>query len=80
MISASEVGDYVYCRRCWYVRVRGLLPRTVTQKMRYGAAQHTHLAGELERSEWAWRLLIVVIALAVIVCLILLLILGVIGR
>ena len=33
-ISASEGGDYVYCRRCWYVRVRGILPKRVTAAMR----------------------------------------------
>ena len=72
-ISASEVGDYVYCRRCWCFRLRGLLPpKGLTDAMLRGAAQHTHLAGELEHHATMRTILLMVIVLAAVICLALL--------
>ena len=77
-ISASEIADYVYCRRCWYFRLRGLLPpKGETPAMLKGVAQHTHLAGELEHHATIRTILLMVIVLATVICLALL-VLGVI--
>ena len=68
-ISASEVGDYVYCRRCWYFRLRGLLPpKGETPAMLRGTAQHTHLSGELEHHATIRTILLMVIVLAAVIC------------
>lgn len=81
MISASEIGDYVYCRRCWYFRLRGILPRIVTDQMISGAQEHSRLSSQIEGTETGRRLLIVIIVLAaVLLCLVLILILGVIAH
>jgi CRISPR/Cas system-associated exonuclease Cas4 (RecB family) len=77
-ISASEVADYVYCRRCWYLRLRGLLPpKGLTEAMLKGTAQHTHLAGELEHHATIHTILLMVIVLAAVICFVVL-VLGVI--
>jgi hypothetical protein len=68
-ISASEVADYVFCRRCWWFRLRRLLPaRGVTDAMLRGAAHHTHLADTLEHHTQARTILWAVIALAAVIC------------
>jgi hypothetical protein len=68
-ISASDVADYVYCRRCWYGRLRGLLPaRDVTEAMLRGSSQHTHLSSDLTRHAMLRTILLVVIALAALIC------------
>lgn len=40
-VSASEIGEYVYCKRAWYLRSRGLLE--TTDIMREGTKQHMAL-------------------------------------
>jgi hypothetical protein len=68
-ISASEVGDYAYCCRCWYFRLQGLLPpKGETPAMLRGAAQHTHLASELEHHATIRTILLMVIVLAAVIC------------
>ena len=68
-ISASEVADYVYCRRCWYFRLRGLLaPKGLTEAMLKGSAQHTHLAGQLNHHAASRTILLMVIVLAGLIC------------
>jgi hypothetical protein len=66
-ISASEIADYVYCRRCWFFRLRGLLPaKAVTAAMLRGSAQHTHLADQLAHHRRSRTILLVIIVAAVI--------------
>lgn len=40
-ITASEIGDYVYCKRAWWLRFQGLAP--VTDEMKAGSIKHTNL-------------------------------------
>ena len=28
VVSASEIGEYVYCKRAWWLRINGKLPQT----------------------------------------------------
>lgn len=60
IISASEIGEYVYCKRAWWLRYRGLLSET--EKMREGTRQHEMLSDALERNHkrmlLAWSLVI----------------------
>jgi CRISPR/Cas system-associated exonuclease Cas4 (RecB family) len=68
-ISASEVADFVYCRSCWYFRLRGLLPaKETTEAMLQGAAQHTHLSTALERHATTRVILLVMVAVAAVIC------------
>ncbi|MBP9719631.1 MAG: hypothetical protein KBD46_04100 [Candidatus Levybacteria bacterium] len=41
-ITASELGDYVYCKRAWWLRLQGLL--SSNQAMKYGQIKHTQLS------------------------------------
>jgi hypothetical protein len=68
-ISASDVADYVYCTRCWYRRLRGLLPaKGMTDAMIQGAVHHTHLADTLDHHTQARTILWAVIVLAAVIC------------
>lgn len=46
-ISASEIGDYIYCKRGWYLRQNGLLEQT--DLMRQGISQHNAQFLSVER-------------------------------
>jgi CRISPR/Cas system-associated exonuclease Cas4 (RecB family) len=41
-VTASEIGEYVYCQRAWWLRVQGLLSQN--QAMRDGVIKHTRLS------------------------------------
>lgn len=40
-VTASEIGEYVYCKRAWWLRFQGLA--TVTDEMKAGSIKHTNL-------------------------------------
>lgn len=58
-ISASEIGEYVFCKRAWWLRQRER--HTESEKMREGTRGHERLVAALERIGWltvvAWTLL-----------------------
>lgn len=41
-VTASEIGDYVYCRRSWWLKFHGLAA-TDTPAMTEGTQRHTRL-------------------------------------
>ncbi len=45
-VTASEIGDFVYCKRAWWLRFNNLLPAH-TEQMIKGASAHNALAQEL---------------------------------
>jgi hypothetical protein len=66
-VRASEIADYVYCRRAWWLRrVRGVEPGNLDQ-LKAGAQHHVHHGRIVQRSAWATRLAYVVLFLAVAV-------------
>ncbi len=46
-ISASEIGDYIYCKRGWWLRIQGKLP--TTEAMQAGTLAHDSLLARLVR-------------------------------
>ncbi len=55
-ISASEVGDFVYCKRGWWLRIQGLLPTTM--RMQQGTEDHDTLFQQLLRIKLFQQVLI----------------------
>ena len=66
-VRASEIADYVYCRRAWWLRrARGIEPLNQAQ-LRAGTQHHVRHGQLVQRSVWAMRLAYVVLFLAVAV-------------
>jgi len=66
-IRANEIGEYVYCRRAWWLkRVRGVASTHVTE-MQAGTAYHQRHGRLVERSVWARRLAYTLLFFAVAV-------------
>lgn len=64
-IRASEIGDYVFCRRAWWLkRVRGVAPQNVRQ-LEAGTAHHQQHGRLVQRSIWAKRAAYAVLFVAV---------------
>jgi hypothetical protein len=64
-IRASEIGEYVYCRRSWWLRrVRAVASTNVAQ-MRAGTQHHQRHGRLVERSIWLRRLAYVALFCAV---------------
>ncbi len=55
-IRASEIGNYVYCRRAWWLRrVKGYMPENV-RELAVGQQYHQAHGRSLQQSFWARRL------------------------
>lgn len=66
-IRASEIGEYVYCRRSWWLRrVRSVASINTTQ-MRAGTQHHVQHGRLVEKSIWLRRLAYVALFCAVAV-------------
>ncbi len=66
-IRASEIGEYVYCRRSWWLRrVRGVASVRVAQ-MQAGTRHHERHGRLVQRSSWLQRVAYVVLFVAVAV-------------
>ena len=64
-IRASEIGDYVYCRRAWWLRrVRGAASANATQ-MQAGTRHHEQHGRLVRRSIWAQRVAYVALFCAI---------------
>lgn len=49
-ITASEIGDFVYCKRGWWLRLNKMLPNS-SPVMDAGTKAHETLASELENNQ-----------------------------
>jgi hypothetical protein len=64
-IRASEIGQYAYCRRAWWLRrVGGVKPQNVHQLQR-GAHFHRQHGRKVEGAIWSRRLALAIIFVAV---------------
>lgn len=70
-ISASEIGDYVYCKRGWWLRQRGLLATTFA--MQDGTQKHENIFLQIIRIKliqnillWGGIVLLVLLILALL--------------
>lgn len=60
-ITASEIGEYVYCPRGWWLRVKGNIEET--PQMLKGVVSHESL---LKRIDWTPRLKLIALLLIAI--------------
>lgn len=51
-VTASEIGDYVFCKRGWWLRFNGLLGDT--EAMTQGIEQHEKIASNVQNT-WQMR-------------------------
>jgi hypothetical protein len=66
-IRASEIADYVYCRRAWWLRrMRGAASANVAQ-LQAGTRHHEQHGRLVRRSVWTLRLAYVALFCAVAV-------------
>lgn len=66
-IRASEIAEYVYCRRAWWLRhVRHIAPAN-TRQLQAGTRHHEQHGRLVRRSIWATRLAYLAIFSAVAV-------------
>lgn len=64
-IRASEVSDYLYCNRAWWLkRARGMRPRE-TQALRRGTRYHQQHGRTVRRASWLRGVAYVLVFLAI---------------
>ena len=64
ILRASEIGEYIFCRRAWWLhRVRGIESANRAQ-MHAGAAQHTEHGRAVQRADSLHRAAIILFAMA----------------
>lgn len=75
-ISASEIGDFVYCKRGWWLRLNNMLPNS-SPVMDAGTKAHETLASELENNQRniTIALSIIGVGIVLVICIILLVVL-----
>ena len=66
-IRASEIGEYVYCRRAWWLRRTRGVPAGNVEQLEAGTRHHQRHGHLVQRSIWIQRLAYVAIFCAVAV-------------
>lgn len=64
-IRASEIGEYAYCRRAWWLRRVRAAPSVNVAAMRAGTEHHRQHGRLVEQSVWLRRLAYAVLFVAV---------------
>lgn len=64
-IRASEIGEYAYCRRAWWLRRVRAAPSVNVARMRAGTEHHQQHGRLVEQSVWLRRLAYAVLFVAV---------------
>jgi CRISPR/Cas system-associated exonuclease Cas4 (RecB family) len=69
IIRVSEIAEYVYCRRAWWLRRVGGFASTHMREMAAGARYHRRHGSTVHRANWGQRLalLFVFISIAIFV-------------
>ncbi len=66
VLRASEIGEYVFCHRAWWLhRVQGLESKNVAQ-MQAGTAKHIEHGRAVQRADLLRRFAIILFVVAVI--------------
>lgn len=65
VVTASEIGDYVYCRRSWWLKINGYIEKS-NYAMERGTKNHNLLLQSLETASFKKVLAIVLIVTGLI--------------
>lgn len=66
-IRASEIGEYLYCRRSWWLqRVQGLASQNV-RELAEGTEYHQAHGRSVQKAMWAQRIAYVVFGLVLFI-------------
>ncbi len=70
ILRASEIGEYVFCRRAWWLHhVQGIESANV-REMQAGLARHKQHGQVVQRAIWLQRAALALVALAVLLTLV----------
>lgn len=67
-VKASEIGEYVYCQRAWWLRFKDLLP--TTSAMEAGTAGHNALSQRIQQFRKLMRLALIILGLGILLLII----------
>ncbi len=73
LISASEVGDYVFCALAWRLRAEGHVPTSLREAQQAGVEWHRDHGRGVERSRRLYTVALIFTALAIFLGLLLML-------
>jgi hypothetical protein len=65
VIRASEIGEYVFCRRAWWYHYIVGLASSNQDKMQAGTAKHVEHGQQVQRSDLLKRTAFVMFAIAI---------------
>lgn len=63
-VTASEIGEFIYCKRAWWLRQKGFLE--TTDAMRRGNSEHNRLGQIVFRHKILFALALLLIGLGVL--------------
>ncbi len=70
VLRASEIGEYIFCHRAWWLhRVQGIESANRAQ-MAHGTGAHAAHGRTLQRAEWLRRAALALLALAFVLAVI----------
>ncbi len=55
LIRASELGEYVYCRRSWFLSARGVAPSLKQMEKKQAGIEYHQIHGEQVKSAYKLR-------------------------
>jgi CRISPR/Cas system-associated exonuclease Cas4 (RecB family) len=64
VVTASELGEYVYCKRAWWLRINGYTKEN--SRMVEGTNYHNNLANRLDSFELYLKLVLGLIGISIL--------------
>ncbi len=64
VINASEIGNYIYCRRSWWYAMRGI-PSESQRSLAEGTVTHQKIGRQIRQAKLVRRVLIALLILLI---------------
>jgi hypothetical protein len=65
MIRASEIPEYVYCRRAWWLRRAGGFASDNVHELAQGTSFHQRHGAMVQRASWGQRLALLFVFISI---------------